>query len=1514
MLRVSTSRLLIACAAILTLTTQTLGQSGSCTGNTPFFNVDLSASPTMTYTSPAVSRDGSCCNPPDNNCIEFQITLHQDAVAINFQIASGAVPTGSLFYQINCGPVQTVGSPICLNGPGPFTLTFCKPGNNQNTFAITSYSEPTFGPDMVANEGCNSLLYANYYDESSITWNSISPGASGQYNGNLSCLTGCDTTYFTPVAGMPSPIQYKVCGNDINGCYPDTVCGIIEVTPVDAPSIDIQADTLFVCSPNDSTWISPSFNNSQPYSITWSNGSTADSIYVGPGWHYLTLDDTAGCSSYQDSVFVGVETMVTTADAGPDLLFCHPPSIAINGTVTNGQNILWSGGNGSFNPANTESTTYFPNQADYNAGQIWLYLSAGSITNCPGAIDSLEITFADWQGVPVISSSDVSCFGGNDGSASVIVNNGQYGPFQYELNNGGQTSNTVYNNLSAGTYSMTITNSLGCDTTVTFVINEPSTLSVSNAGITNVSCFGGSDGSVSVSASGGTPPYNYNWGGAFPNNATLNNIPAATYTVVVTDNNGCTANLSLTVSEPAVLSNNFSFTPIACNGQTTSVTSNAGGGTASYFYSWNGMNGSSTANLGAGTHQLTLTDANGCILTENITLTEPAVLVVSLPNDTSVCQGSTQALTATVSGGSPGYNYSWSHDNTQTGQTASATVNGPMTITIQVTDQNGCSASDQITYSLVVPPTVDLNNDTLFLCPSETHTWVAALVNNPTSNGYNISWSNGSSVDSAYLTYGQHYVQVQDITGCESDVDSIVITQQPVITSVDAGADQVVCANAQVQLNGTVINGVNVSWIGGAGFFGNFTSPNTTYIPTQNEIQNGTLTLYLQAQSPNNCPGDMDSTVLTFAELNETVQTNLQHVQCFGDNNGVAQVIVANGPYSPYTYSLNGGSSSGNNTFSNLGPGNYTVTITNTLGCTATENFTIIEPSLLQVNTLREENISCFGGNDGLIEVQAQGGTSPYQYNWGGGFPNSSLIQNLPAGSYTVVISDQNGCTANASYTLSEPNQLMNMFNASQIDCFGGQANISASVNGGVQPYTYLWNGQPGTSSITGNAGDYILQVTDANGCILASNISISEPPELEVSIPSGMSVCTNTELTLQASVAGGTPSYTFSWSHDSANNGSNASVIIASDTVFHFTAEDANGCAVQVSSTIHMKSVNPSDFVVHAQPDEICEGESTQLGFDYFGSTNIMELIWLNCDSCAFPTTVFPEVDSTFRARLITVCNDTLYDEIDIIVHPEPDWYISPDSAAVCPNVPITFQLDSGNVDEDWLFSWDLGGVFTSNLPSPTVAFPNSGFYQVNVTVATPFGCVFTSSNSAVVQIYPEPKAGFTVLEDSVSALNPVINFFNTTESGNFYEWDFGDGDTSTMIHPMHTFDEEGSYLVHLYAENLYGCFDEYVKEIIVEPDYTLFVPNAFSPDGDGLNEVFNPVHFQLNPKDFRFVIYDRWGHIIFESLDPDQGWDGRFSKSGDKCPVGVYTYVIYYRNLQNKIQRKTGNVTLVK
>ena len=306
-----------------------------CDGTVPSMNVDLSASPNLSWTSPLIARNGNCCGTSNpDRCLEFVITLHPDAIAINFSITSGAIPPGALFYQIDCGPVTPVGAPICLNGPGPYTLTFCKPGNNTNEYSITSYSSPIIGPDITLNSGCTDFIYANYYNEPSVTWNSIFPGAPGAYNSYLSCTNSCDTTYVTAPIGAPAYVDYLVCGNDIGGCNPNPICDTIRVNFVSPVSVSLSADNMNLCAGQTTTINAVASGGSPAYSYLWNTLETTSSIIGGPGTYFVEVRDSSLCLVASDTIIIN-QFPIPPVNGGPDQVVCEGTAVILNGSGAN---------------------------------------------------------------------------------------------------------------------------------------------------------------------------------------------------------------------------------------------------------------------------------------------------------------------------------------------------------------------------------------------------------------------------------------------------------------------------------------------------------------------------------------------------------------------------------------------------------------------------------------------------------------------------------------------------------------------------------------------------------------------------------------------------------------------------------------------------------------------------------------------------------------------------------------------------------------------------------------------------------------------------------------------------------------------------------------------------------------------------------------------------------------------------------------------------------------------------
>jgi hypothetical protein len=587
----------------------------NCTG-TPTYSVNLTGDPAGTWQSNPQVRAGSCCVPPDNNCVQFIVTLDPAAEGIIFNVPDGcgASPSGSLFYQVDCGPLTSVGSPLCLSGTGPFVITFCKPGNNANCYAITSIPAPASGGDVVTADGCQDTLTVTGITQASTTWTSISPGTTGQYNNYLNSLagsqpgtsgvtyTGQTTVVVTPQPGYPNVIQYQVCGTVIGGCSAASFCDTVSVSIFPNLFAQINPANPSICfgAPGTTLTAVP-IGGTAPYSYLWTgpsaNGATTSSIFATvPGDYTLSITDATGCPAATTTVTVTQYTNTITANAGPDITICRTPAptITLNGSVTGVTTGIWSGGSGTYSPSNTSLTlNYTPSAAELASGSVTLTLTTTNNASCPGSSDQVLISLPQFSSTLNTIPTNVLCNGQANGAINLSVTGGATAS-SYTWSNGATTEDISA--LAAGSYTVTVTDVNGCIGTATQVITQPAILTSSIVSQSNVSCFGGSNASVTIAGSGGTAPYQFSInGGPQQGSGTFSGLAAGSYTVTITDVNGCTVNQAVTVTQPAAaVSVTATQVNVLCfGGSNGSINITPSGGTSPYTYIWS--NGASNS-------------------------------------------------------------------------------------------------------------------------------------------------------------------------------------------------------------------------------------------------------------------------------------------------------------------------------------------------------------------------------------------------------------------------------------------------------------------------------------------------------------------------------------------------------------------------------------------------------------------------------------------------------------------------------------------------------------------------------------------------------------------------------------------------------------------------------------------------------------------------------------------------------------------------------------------------------
>jgi gliding motility-associated-like protein len=640
------------------------------------------------------------------------------------------------------------------------------------------------------------------------------------------------------------------------------------------------------------------------------------------------------------------------------------------------------------------------------------------------------------------------------------------------------------------------------------------------------------------------------------------------------------------------------FTPIACNGGSTILQANASGGDGNFSYIWSTGASSDAINVTAGTYSVMVLDALGCGSGATVTVTQPDVLilqVVSTPTSyiglVDQCTGTAEVI---VSGGTPGYTYSWSPSG-GTNQIASDLCYGVYSVT--VTDANLCSNT------------------------------VSTVVNNPTCSSFEANITSKEDVSCYGYADGEATVEFTGGVGPFTiswndplNQNTETATGLPAgtytVTITDSNTPEVCQAIAVVTiLQPTVITNVmtqtNVTTIGGND--GTATAnpqggtPGYTYLwdPTGQTTQTATgLTAGVYEVTITDSEGceKVDQVLITQPPCNNFIlAVNPTNVSCFGQSNGSASLTIAHGqpPYAITWYNSSMAVIATNVlSVSGLAAGSYSVEVTDNRACTAMRTFDITQPDQLSIG-LDATNVTCFGLANGTIDLTVSGGTFPYSFQWFiGATPVATTedLINLRPGTYSVTVTDANGCTISGTIGITQPTQIQASVSAVDVTCFGyADGSTLGSVSGGVTPYTYQWTG-PGSFSVNTlgatnlEPGLYSFQITDANLCNLPNALQIFvNEPDLLVATPSlEQEVSCNGEADGEVSLAvtGGNDSYSYAWTGPSFTS-TQANISGLAAGLYQITVTDNLGC--QAIETINVTTVpdvtDPEVFCIATNP-----------------------------------------------------------------------------------------------------------------------------------------------------------------------------------------------------------------------------------------------------------------------------------------------------------------------------------------
>ncbi len=987
--------------------------------------------------------------------------------------------------------------------------------------------------------------------------------------------------------GGTGPIQtglsagsYTVTATDANGCTGQTVVTIGQASQLLATATVLANSTCNGLATGQA--IVNYSGGSGGYTVLWSNGATSDSISgLAAGAYSVIVTDQAGCS---DTAFVTV-----TQPGNLALVVLANDSVSCFGGNDGTASVLASGGTAPYSYAWSNGQTG-PSASGLAAGNFVV-----TATDAQGCTSQTTISISEPAQLLVSISTlgDISCFGGNDGSLSALASGGT-APYTFLWSNGGIAS--TQNSLSAGTCLVTVTDASGCPDTASAVLTEPDSVLVQVVSGTDVSCFGGNDGSAVVAATGGNGGFSYLWsnGGTGP---VQTGLSAGSYTVTATDANGCTAQTNVTVGQPTqLLATATVLANSTCNGLATGQAMvNYGGGSGGYTVLWsNGATSDSLSGLAAGAYSVIVTDQAGCSDTAFVTITQPGNLALAvLANDSVSCFGGNDGSASVLaSGGTAPYSYAWS--NVQTGPSASGLAVG--TVDVTVTDAQGCTAQTSVVISQPAQLLTSISPLSNISCFGGGDGSLSALASGGTAP-YTFLWSNGGTGSTqSSLSAGSHLVTVTDASGCIDTASAVLMEPDPVVVQVLNVADVSCFGGNDGQAAATAAGGqapYSFLWSNGqTGFSANSFPAGSHYVLVADALgcedsvafvigSSADLVAGASVQSVPTCAGAADGSAIASA----------------GGGTASYQFVWSNGQTGPAA--------------SGLAAGTYTVVVTDANGCQDSASVVINSPSAVTFATSLLASPTCFGASDGSAQVAVSGGTPPYSIVWANG-DTGTVATGLPAGWAAVAITDANGCQAVDSILLSQPSPLQLTLSAAQLSCFGGSdGSLAVSVSGGTGPYSALWsNGQTGFSANNLAAGSYSVLVTDANGCQDTASANLPAPAPVVASAlqTSSVSCFGGSDGVALASASGGSGGFTFAWS-----NGQTDPVLSGVPAgTYTVVATDASGCAD--SATVQISQ--PADLLVQANGLTMVScfgGNDGSAEVSLLGGTAPYQVLWSN-------------------------------------------------------------------------------------------------------------------------------------------------------------------------------------------------------------------------------------------------------------------------------------------------------------
>lgn len=1343
-----------------------------------------------------------------------------------------------------------------------------------------------------------------------------------------------------------------------NSCSCETSTVMLEIidelflalSPVDAS-----------CGNADGTVIATLLNATPPilYTYTGSDGSSGsgNNLYItdlAAATYDFTYIDAFGCEAT-------AQVTVGTPD-GP-MISCTPTDEmapnAADGTVT--VNIM-----GPASPFTLEwSGTVSGDTTNLMEGDVVIdSLAPGeyslTVTDAGGCSSectfSVAEVFCPLNAFPEQSDS-IFCAGDSTGSIVLGVFAGTP-PYSFVWVDTSGFSSTDQNltGLSAGIYSLTVTDSIGCTFDTVIIITEPGPLVISCSAV-GETVPNADDGMATINLSGATAPYALSWTGPSAGDTTnlaagdfvINELIPGDYSVMVTDANGCTEACSFVIDsvpctvvvEPVI--SDF----ISCFGECTGgITLNIINAALPFDFTWSGPtpigNEQNPSGLCAGLYSVTMTDANACQFDTSILIVEPSLLEINcVATNETMPNANDGTATVTITGATPTYTIVWTGpvsgnaNNIEAGDFQLVDLI-PGNYSVLVNDANGCSTQCTFTVEpLICGPVVSPVVSTSIGCFGDCTGAIALTITNALPP-YDFVWSGptaiGNEQNPTGLCAGTYAVSLTDANACQ--FDTVITLIEPTPLQINCSATDETIPNAD---NGTAtinLSGATpmyeINWMGP-------TSGSATGL-TAGDFMINDLAPGNYSVTVTDANGCTNTCTFNVAEepcavvVSPSVSTA---IGCFGECSGAIDLAVENAQL-PYAFVWSGPTAIGNEQNpSGLCSGLYSVAITDANGCQFDTSIYLPEPSPLQISCSAEAETAP-NANDGVATINLSGATAPYELTWSGPISGTAtnqsagdfLINDLPPGNYTVVVTDANGCFIQCSFSVEAVP--CTAFAAPEIStpiaCFGQcTGGIELTITNAQPPLNFVWSGPTEIGNVQSPiglcAGAYTVVITDANQCEFSTGITIDAGADYPLAIIADPEIitCNQPTVVIDASSSTAGAHIAYQW-YDESNNpipGANNLTYQASASGTYTLAiiDTLNGCASDNSTTVEANLVAPS---ADAGTAEILHCNNTELNLDGSNSSTGINIgyRWTspNGNVLTGHSSTSPLVNAPGQ-YILEVTDITNGCSSEDAVEVEE---IRLESVAFTRSDPSCFGLFDGRIIVDSIhgglppYRYSMDGAFFS--PFNEFTGLTSGAYSVIIRDA--LGCEIDINTSLTE---PGPLSLY-VGEDQIIPLGESVNLSAVVNiSTNLIEtlnWSNGESlNCDDCLFPIASPLETTTYSARV--TNVNGCVATDELTIFVDRSLGVYIPSAFSPNGDGINDVFHVFARDGVERVNELRIFDRWGEQVFFNIDaipndPTYGWDG--THRGEPLNPAVFVYWAEVELLNGDIKFYKGDVTLIR